>query len=546
MSYRVIARQARKDLRMLGPWLAAWTALVVVNALVLLPDVELWLVRSGFRPTGLFALASALQTALAMVLAVRTVRADPPASSTAFWVTRPVSAGRVLAAKLAVILGVLVGLHAAAVGAVLIAHDAPLERLPIEVLLVVLVEWLVLLPVTITASFTRDAPRLVIVGVASGLLLLQLHAAAALALGFGEVPWQASRLVTMAAVAAAGGVLVLGHRYVVRRAPASLLLIALVLAAVAVIGDAWPLGRELPTAGSFQQLQVGLDIAASRWRAYGDPRRNSWRHSLNAPLVVGNRPPGVIVRAIGSSSGLRLSSGDVLTDGDGIAPREWKRAPRLVSVSGLPAAVGEMLGARVVGPPVFDAERQQGLIVAVLDRQAFEREAGRPARLDTTLHLATFRVRTEARLDLRAGSRRPAAGGQVMMIQAGFSGSVPPVAGASGAGRGQPPLFVVRLRRVQAKFTPEAVSMSEVAYALHNAARDEVVLGDARVGQSEPERIWPLYLWARHVDVRFHVADGADATAEEWIAGAALVVIGVHPLGVVSRQFSTDLELPGR
>lgn len=91
---------ARKDLRHLRFYLAGWLGLLIVLCLV---------VRLGWGP-GLhwIAVIGVLKIALLALIVFKLVREDSPAGSTSFWLSRPVSGRRLLAAKSVVLAVTLV------------------------------------------------------------------------------------------------------------------------------------------------------------------------------------------------------------------------------------------------------------------------------------------------------------------------------------------------------------------------------------------------------------------------------------------------------
>ncbi len=101
---------AWKDLRQHGPWVAAYLAAVLVRAALIGSGID----AAVRQPTVIGSLGMAyvalciLQFALLVTVAVQLVQGDRLVGTTAFWLTRPVARGALLASKLWLAFGVLV------------------------------------------------------------------------------------------------------------------------------------------------------------------------------------------------------------------------------------------------------------------------------------------------------------------------------------------------------------------------------------------------------------------------------------------------------
>ncbi len=99
---------------------------------------------------------------LGWVLAIRIVHADPLDSTSAFWLTRPLSPRMLLAAKAGLISALLLVVPAIAALVVFIMNGIAIATLPGILGQWLLIEALPLLPIVLIATLTRDVARLVL------------------------------------------------------------------------------------------------------------------------------------------------------------------------------------------------------------------------------------------------------------------------------------------------------------------------------------------------------------------------------------------------
>jgi hypothetical protein len=99
---KAIALVLRKDLRLNRLSIAVWLAVLVAEVVFTLSGLDVrQLDRGGFRPWDVGAtVLNVAHLALLFVVVVGAVQADAPESPTAFWATRPLGRGQLLASKL--------------------------------------------------------------------------------------------------------------------------------------------------------------------------------------------------------------------------------------------------------------------------------------------------------------------------------------------------------------------------------------------------------------------------------------------------------------
>ncbi len=165
---KLILHHALKDLRAQRWLLAAWAAALLTLAAVDAIRPDLLLAEPGRRrtvddPAGWVLLSVAsLRVLLSWLIAVRIVHADPLDSTEAFWLTRPLSLRTLLAAKAGAIGGLFVGVPAAVVAVVLAANGVSAAAIPGLVLRWLLIDLVLLLPIVLVATLTRDLARVVL------------------------------------------------------------------------------------------------------------------------------------------------------------------------------------------------------------------------------------------------------------------------------------------------------------------------------------------------------------------------------------------------
>ncbi|HVZ63497.1 MAG TPA: hypothetical protein VG936_02830 [Lacunisphaera sp.] len=247
---KLIWHIVKKDIARERWALAVWALLFVAQDLLGV-YARLDLGQEGDWVTGL-QLANAglvfLQLVMAYVLVARWVHADPLIGSDLFWAARPISGGRLWAAKAA---GVLL-LFALVPVLLLLPWWLYCRFGPHDILWTAVdtVGWqlLVIGPAFLVASLTDDLGRvllwtlLLVNGLLSWIALLQVSLVSEWSRAMGRVgsAMLFTRIWLCAVVLVAGGFLVAAHQFLTRRFGGSVILTVICLGLVALVGQAWP------------------------------------------------------------------------------------------------------------------------------------------------------------------------------------------------------------------------------------------------------------------------------------------------------------------
>jgi ABC-type transport system involved in multi-copper enzyme maturation permease subunit len=164
----LILHQALKDVRAERWLVAAWAAVMLTIAAIETLKLDAYLaapdaVHTRATPVVLFLVALTLaRPILGWLLAVRIVHEDPPDDTSAFWLTRPLSPGMLLAAKLGLLSFLLLVVPGLVAAVVFLANDVAPALVPGFVLQWLLLEAVLLLPFILLATLTRDLARIVL------------------------------------------------------------------------------------------------------------------------------------------------------------------------------------------------------------------------------------------------------------------------------------------------------------------------------------------------------------------------------------------------
>ena len=231
------------DFRYLRLFLGLWLGLVILQAVLVGSYPQSFSSRGvwPFGPTVLGWLLAILKFCLLTVIVSQAVQKDSPVGSTAFWLSRPISRGRLLASKslflvLAVVLPTLL-VEVVLLRVCGVTPDDTLRSIPQIVLLTLLA----IVVLTMLAAVTTNLPRLILWGIIAlvgvpllwfilPLILLLLSAAYQLVLGTWPYPSDdvsvampipppqySSHLMGMLVVLSGTAAIVVGHQYLTRQ-----------------------------------------------------------------------------------------------------------------------------------------------------------------------------------------------------------------------------------------------------------------------------------------------------------------------------------------
>jgi hypothetical protein len=526
---RPIIHQALKDVRLLRWLLAAWLLVLllyhgVAIAGLLIPGSVILAPATGQSyaslRTGLPAanmVLGWLGVAAFVVLCASLVQADSPASSTAFWLTRPISGRTMVASKLLFALVVLVGLPLAldVLDLLVAGSGGPEWRsssnwLLLAWSLVMQLAWL--LPLLAVAAVTEGLAQFVaivifeVLAFAALVGLLQSVARSWLPPhpGISIIVVFVPALLLVAAV-------VLAHAYLTRRRTRSVVMVAIApvfLVVVVMFWPWWPLGRQAPARPAVghrldaTSISVGVDPAG--WRVI---ERSNGLVDLVATLVITGLPRDTTVNLIGRGWLTADSAQFAVSGSSSTLPYELQRAP-----------AGE--GSRVQVARGFRM---------TLGRSVFERVKGHTATLQINLTAIRSRTLASTTVPLAAGAtyRMGEVRGEVLDVARGAGG--------------------LRVAVRETAWSPYALSADSILWALRDASGRDVTAdwSDAWIPFGWYEWWLPV---PRHLSLnwwvrRFGPPPGTTWSGE-WPRGWQMIIIRRAWIGEISKAlYVKDLRL---
>ncbi len=339
---KLILRVIGNDLRYLRLFLSVWWGLVILQAVLIrfypqhLSSWKGWLIS----PTFLALLVAVLKVCLLTVIISQSVQKDSTIGSTAFWLSRPISRGCLLASKslflvLAVILPTLL-VEVLLLFVCGVTLDDTLRSIPQIVFLQLLVTTVFMM----LAALTTNLARLILLGIIAflGLPWLYYLSWSLFFLVLGMVthpsdggpfvqpippPSYSPHLMGILLVLLATAGVVIGHQYLTRRTMISrILLFSGVSLALLSMGfwswDLWATARQLDpgildptqiTARVEEKSLVFDPVMASR--PVYDPTGEK-EMLLRGSIALDNLPPDVVVFPAQISAKLALPSGESL------------------------------------------------------------------------------------------------------------------------------------------------------------------------------------------------------------------------------------------
>ncbi|MDE2665842.1 MAG: hypothetical protein OXI69_06805 [Acidobacteriota bacterium] len=334
------------DFRYLRPYLSVWWALLILQAVLmgsyaqLFSGERMWL----FSPSFLGLLVAILKLCLLTLIVSEAVRKDATTGTTAFWLSRPISKGRLLASK-SLFLALVVLLPDLLVQVVLllvrgVAPEDTVRSIP-QIVLLTLFTIVVLTMLTV---LTTSLPRQIFFGIAAlvavpplwFILFLLFSTSFSLVLSTLQFPSQdvpvvmpvpppsfSLHLMGMLPVLLGIAAMVVVHQYLTRRRLRSRILLfsALSLALISIgfwnphwRGTAPKLDTGIldPTRVTAWIEEKSLIIApVTTSRTHFDPAGKK-RLLLKGSIALDNLPPGVVVLPAQISASLLLPSGESL------------------------------------------------------------------------------------------------------------------------------------------------------------------------------------------------------------------------------------------
>jgi hypothetical protein len=545
-----------KDLRRLRWSIVGWSALVGARTLVNTAGADIAL--GGLGPQlsigELSALLSLMHVLLLALLISRLVHDEPLVGRDAFWITRPIAPGALLAAKFAfaalffILLPLTGGVIVVAVfgsGAGDVARAIPVLALNQFILVTLLMAL-----AAVTPSLTRYF--LAMVGVSAVFVALTAATILVAVLVTEEIGSSSqvglrdpTPTVVGALLIALTALAVIIYQYRTRRLGR-----ALTMAGIGVAGTLFvleganrsfapPPPAEMAAASEGPpSLTVSLDAGRSRVSdAFTFRRRTSPRKQIAAHAIVAGAPPELNLRTIVARSRLELNGGVVLQTGsDNSNGALFVGGPAGRATSVEAALGGVRLLTRNQGLDRFSSE--QWPVLLQVDERDFVRYRHDPGRLTTTLNLVFERTVERAALPLADGSTTNINGMRVSIVRV--------IRRATGC--------TVLLRRSYVESLFSAPQYREFAYVLRNKERGEAAGSDLQPISQEGFSAGGIRTSAIHVggrgfvleqyELQFPARAQPDAPSLDldaaWLDGSALVIVETIPAGVISRPVTID------
>jgi hypothetical protein len=540
----IVLHQVRTDLLRLRWSLLVWSALLAAATLV--PALKLDLLAPDRESAGRVLLAHTwllnAVTVFGWVLATRVVHADPTDGTTAFWLTRPLPAARLAAAKLALVLGLFV-----AVPAALGALGAGANGLGGRLLVRMSAEWglvtlVFVLAIVLLATLTRDVARIVLTLIVSAIAWLSLYvihvvmATATREVMAGGLLARYSGLLVAASLFCAGLPALIVGQFVSRRTRRSVVLAIALMGSLAALVELWPwnlLAVDRPvTDPGFDARTVAVSVAPSK------PLLGLRGKHFYGRFSASGVPPGWVVVPYTTRGRLRLADGTTLFS----SRQTWLTTVGYFDVfealgfgAGVLAAVEHVTGARLLNNPwPADGSSAPSTSIPLVDVPESVLRA-QPAGVwdyDGTLTCGALRASEVDAVALRVGgvARLGALEATVVAVERIL---VPPSGDAVRIA-----LRTARPRLLFPRLTPA------VSYVLRNRARGELLVGH-RVSIGRMPRFNSEPLDVRYVDLDFEPVRGRPLALDDtWVADAELVLVALEQKGVFAKAVHiSDLRL---
>jgi hypothetical protein len=548
-----------KDVRRLRWSIVGWCVLVLARTVIDTAGADMAL--GGIGPElgigELSALISMLNVLLLALLVSRLVHDEPLVGRDAFWLTRPIAPGALLAAKLAFaalffLVVPLAGSVASAAAFGMGAGDIA-RTIPVFVLNQVILVMVLMALAAVTPSLTRYV--LAIVGVGAAFVMAMASTALVMLLTAGEIQEGGDVRLPDPTTAVVGGVLivltalaVIVYQYRNRRLGRALAIAAIGAVVVFVVPERWawsfaaqPRAEMAAAPQDTAALTVSLDGSRPRVSdTFTFRRRTSPKKDLAAHALVTGVPPEFNLRTIVARSRLELPGGVLLETGRDNATAALyglvggSTAGRGVSVE---AALG---GARLLtrSSEVDGLSSEQWPMLLRVDEADFVRYRGEPGRLTANLNLIFERAVVRGALPLADGATTDISGVHIRIVRV--------IRRATGC--------TVLLRRASVESLFSLRWHRDFMYVLRNETRREAAGSDVGELSDRGFGTGGFYVSAPHVGGRGFILeqyelqfpararpDGSSVDLDEaWLAGAELVILESIPAGRISRTVTID------
>ena len=518
-----VIHQIRRDIRGHAVPLAVWVSTLALISVARLLRLDVWL-EADPRAYNLRTIAAsgayALQVA-GWLIAARIVQADSLVESTGFWLTRPLTARQLFAAKALMLLGTFVVVPALC--STLVAATQGVDAALTAQFFVQRAFWHArwLVPVLLLASVTRDLPRFVFVLVLCGFVFVG-HLSAVSALGALRGPF-ASHVAVRAGIGAfllLAGFGLVAHQYLTRRTEHTVRATVLVVVISVAVDLFWPLSS-VAAAPSTRPPQVSVSGSDSVVATLGF----TWGSTsfVTGTLDVSGVPADWVCVGAGGTGYVRPANSSALpiTVTTSLSSESRTITRVLESIEAATGAVARNNSAAHQLPGVT--------VLRGFSRFPDSTFAG-PFDVGLDLRLGMVKPRLVARLPLQRGASVRTAGQRVTSVGV-----------IEESGR-----LVVQLDVATPTF-PLRFGARDCFYVLHNRHRHELIwLGATETRSQADVGVFPGEVWSRRLAFGLVTkTDVADAVPVAWLRdpGTEVLVLTYDPVGTVYRH--VEVRSPG-
>jgi biopolymer transport protein ExbD len=529
----------KKDVRHNAWLLALWFLLFVIDGIAVLsarpPDINL--PNLGLSPV-LFLILKFLVLA---VLVSQLIQKDAVVGSTAFWLTRPITRGTLLLAKL-VGLGLIVLIPLLVESAVLVMFGVSRGELGWAALEILMHQLFFVVPIALLAALTPNFARFVAVTVtlAVGLIVISLRFAPFAAPAMTGIELENTKDLVETALLIVGGGLLLTHQYLTRQSRRSITLAICLVGAYILVALFW-------------SMNLMPDVPLRSPLAVFDPAKATVRISAgslnNSPYSF---PSGSVGKNIGGYCAFSGIPPEFLVQVRSIVPRlstpDGMKIATLGAVRTVPAyqfdpPATSAISAALGGIPVYSfTGSAAGTTFATIDHATFLRYKDFPVKLVDDIDLVVSRYELAAEMPLVVDSRYDKGG-----VHLRINGLVPSDDGVT---------IVIIESSVNLRFG-ETVHVSkqltdprqkgDPIYLLVNRGRKEAALASAAGSSSARSTVFDGLIVQQSVQLPFTNKDNPRSPTidRQWLAGAALVRLERIPVAEFSRAAEADLPKLG-
>jgi hypothetical protein len=526
----------KKDVRYFRYFLAGWFLLILLRAALLQAVDPTVNVRSRFSFEMTLAVLTGLQLTAAVGIIAQLIQNDPLVSTTAFWLTRPVSRRILLAAKSVFVLLFLIAVPLLAQSALLLLNGIALGDFFWLSLESVLKLGVLFIPIMVVAALTPNLSKFIVAGTVTILAVILGHIA--LMLWTDRLDWPKGSLTlnfsqTLAAylLAVFFGLVVIVVQYLFRRTARTAVLAVLALVLVVATASLWPWDffqpRERPLEESFDlgSVSVAVDFSRSYVRPGGG------LPEVMGELKISGVKPGFVVSPIEVRPTVRFKEGTAVESRVIHSFSSSEVAPLLDQRH---RAISEALGqVKLVGARPAEWPHT-GL--AIFNQDQFERYKREPGRYSAKIEFQVLKYQIAGELPLRKNARydRGSAHAAIESVNSGSRSCV----------------VTVRQSNPAIPWLDFFSQPQEVRYLLRNKATKEALLGPnyAFYFYNYTRMDWPLGLMipsfrplSRRSTLTFGSAEvPAGAIDSSWFGNAELVRLEVVTAGRFSRTVQAD------